>query len=1184
MSLLQIKKPTFHIILAFLIIVLLSSNIHVQAENTDKRRKAEALWEQGKDDFSILSTTYFTISNKDQMSARAKGYQKTLEKFNNSLSLYRELGDQQSEADLLTWMAAVKIEMGIGHYVDALNYMKESLEIYGKLNSRPGESAFVKDVDKAMKTMALFVMGKNHQNAGDYKSALKKYKTALQLVKKIGKRYVGGLSWEIGVVQYELGNYSDAEHYYQKALTLFRKLGKKDYEGRMLFNMGRLYLAKYENSKSLEYFDKALKIFEQFNDKNGIMAVQFYKGRIYYDQNDKSKSLVSFKKALEASQDIANQEATAELAEEIGSVYMGMGYLNIPVEHYKQALNIIHEIGNSPKEGDILYTIGQLYSGMGDYKSAQEALNKAMQIYKKHNMIIDQGETLVEIGKVNSNLGNYLEAIDNLQKALKVFEGASDSDAGKKVALNTLEEVYRLLGDAETAIEYVLKSNDIKKPDIKNKWEQLSLLGTQGIDFIKENKIDKTLDTISEILALSKETDDKVFKGFCFSEIGLIYLGTKKFSKALGFYNQALEVSRKNNYKAGELKELFNIARTYDYPCLSDYENALEYYEQALVIAKEIGDKPSQEKCLASMGKAYSRQKKDKNAVEYYEQALIISKEMSMPEKIWSNQHNLGVTAFNSRQSQEAKRYLSEAINTIESIREKIPVEEYKISFVENKLSVYSDMIMVLLELEEDEEAFNYVERAKSRTLLDILGNKAKLEKGKDKELSQEEMKLRKKINKLLEKMRTEQSQPKEKQRKVLKKRKKELKLARKEYAKHLLEIKQKNHELYSLVSVNPLTLREVQELIEPDTTLLEYYILYGLSGSDFDVVICWVLNKNEYKVIIQNTTGFISKVTTFREKIKNLQSDYKEEAGELYDLLIRQAKPYIKTKRICIIPHSVLHYLPFQALINANGTENKSGGLSHFLIEEYDIFYAPSASVLKFVLEKRKVISGKVLAFGNPELGDKNLGLPYAEDELKRIKESYPGTSIYMNEKATEEKVKSLSGDYDIIHFASHAEFNPKSPLFSCIKMAKEKDEDGRLEVHEIFNLNLEKASLVTLSACETGLSKLTSGDELIGLTRGFIYAGTPSIVASLWNVNDKSTSDLMNLFYKNLKTHSKAEALRMAQLEMINGEVGRGIVRGVGGITTSEESKDKPQSSTTVNGSHPYFWAPFILLGDWK
>ena len=313
-----------------------------------------------------------------------------------------------------------------------------------------------------------------------------------------------------------------------------------------------------------------------------------------------------------------------------------------------------------------------------------------------------------------------------------------------------------------------------------------------------------------------------------------------------------------------------------------------------------------------------------------------------------------------------------------------------------------------------------------------------------------------------------------------------------------------------------------------------------------------------------------------------SLQEAVSRLRGELYTTVLltieevgSQVRKKVELKREIIAKSN--DYSKFVA----GDTKRKKLKDPNFLIEEYDIFYAPSASVLKFVLEKRKEASGKVLAFGNPELENKDLDLPYAEEEVKRIKESYPDTSIYINEKATEEKAKQLSGDYEIIHFASHGELSPQSPLFSCIKMAKDKDEDGRLEVHEIFNLDLEDTSLVTLSACQTGLGKLSKGDELIGLTRGFIYAGTPSVVASLWSVNDQSTSDLMSLFYKNLKTHSKVESLRMAQLEMINGEAGRGIVRGVGGITASVGGE---QPQTTVNGSHPYFWAPFILLGDWN
>jgi CHAT domain-containing protein len=143
---------------------------------------------------------------------------------------------------------------------------------------------------------------------------------------------------------------------------------------------------------------------------------------------------------------------------------------------------------------------------------------------------------------------------------------------------------------------------------------------------------------------------------------------------------------------------------------------------------------------------------------------------------------------------------------------------------------------------------------------------------------------------------------------------------------------------------------------------------------------------------------------------------------------------------------------------------------------------------------------------------------------------------------------------------------------------------EDGRLEVREIFGMDL-KASLVVLSACETGLGALSSGDELVGLTRAFIYAGTPSVVASLWKVDDASTAYLMSSFYKNLKSRTKVESLRQAQLEMIRGKANSPLLaqRGVGGIGKLGQIS-AGRSSNSITTSHPYFWAPFILVGDGK
>ncbi|MFQ5963673.1 MAG: tetratricopeptide repeat protein [Candidatus Scalinduaceae bacterium] len=1363
MSLLQNKKLSLNTTLAFLLVVLLSTHSRVFAETTDMREMAQTLWEQGVETLEAIG--FYIRSNE-------KTFQTALKSLNDSLNLYREIGDRQSEADLLTCIAWIAINSS--KFVDAQNYLKESQEIYAELGSKPGEKAAfedIEDIDENIIILELYIEASSHINDKDYVAALKKYNNLLQLYREMGARtneadillwigwiqfnlrnyieaehyfndsltiyreigerqheadillWIGRiqfnlknyteaehyfndsltiyrevgdrqseaviLNW-IGKIQYDLKNYMEAEHYYRESLSIYRQRDRKIEQGLIFKDIAALYYAKDENTKSLNYINEAIRMFEQTNDKEWMANVLGWAGIIHCKRQEFSMALDYFKKSLLRYQKIKHQEGVAEVSQWIIKADSSLGYFNIPIKYYKQALNIIHEKGNLREEGSIIHTIGKMYSNRGDYKEALKAYDKAKQIFKELNDITNQGNILVNIGEANSNLGNYLQAIDNLKEALEIFEGLKDN-SGQQAALNALTDVYIQLGDYERVKEYNLKSLNIVGADKENKSVKLLSLLYHGLAFEKEGRFEMALDVYRQALDLSKEIDDKISEMTILSYIGRSYFELAELSKALEFYRQILKASREQKNKNNELVALVDIAQT----CFNqnDFQSSLDYSKQALVIAKEIGNKLLAARCYFQIGYTYVYQNKREKAEEYLEKALIIDREIDRPEDIWTSNFWLGINAMEINY-QKAKRYFSEAINKIESIREKISVEEYKTSFIEDKLVVYSFMILTLLLLEEFEEAFNYVERAKSRSLLDLLGNSVKLEKGKDKDLSQEERRLQKKINELLEKIQKEHSQQNERQRTVLNVWNKELEKTRKEYSGLLLKIRRKNPELYSLVNVNPLTLKEVQNLLEPDTTLLEYFCFLGekyrseLGFPIPDSIFYWVVNKKEYKFYLIETPKLVSRITTFKEKIATLQPDYEKEAEEFYDLLIRPAKPYIKTKRICIVPHFVLHYLPFQALLNVpefgglgiavelrdgiftvasvhegmpaykaglksgdkimaidgdstinmsfqeavvnrlrgkpsttvsltiesgetkarktikvkretiakssiysklpdGNTEDlmaKAGNKPRFLIEEYDIFYVPSASVLRFVLEKRKEVSDKVLAFGNPELEDEDLNLPHAEEEVKKIKASYPETDLYLNERATEEKAKRLSGDYNIIHFASHGELNPKSPLFSCIKMAKEKDEDGRLEVHEIFNLNLENTSLVTLSACETGLGQLTGGDELIGLTRGFIYAGTPSIVASLWSVNDKSTSELMGLFYKNLKTHSKAEALRLAQLEMINGEVGKGIVRGVGGITISKEDKDKPQTQMTVNGSHPFFWAPFILLGDWK
>lgn len=534
----------------------------------------------------------------------------------------------------------------------------------------------------------------------------------------------------------------------------------------------------------------------------------------------------------------------------------------------------------------------------------------------------------------------------------------------------------------------------------------------------------------------------------------------------------------------------------------------------------------------------------------------------------------------------EAVPYYQTAIQQTEATRSLLQSQEYRQSFFGGVLGDYTNMIGVLLETGKTQDAFNYSERARSRTFLDVLGSKVQLARSGTMLEHERALQARISVLRAMIEAQDEESSGTPDLRK-------ELADAVGAYNDYLGKICKENKEQASLMSVEPLTLKEVQERLDPNVTMLEYFV----SGNN---VWLWVVEKDRVQFVSSSIArkDLVTKVTELRDTIYQFgeKDRFNALSQDLHKLLIQPALSHIRGKELIIVPHDVLHYLPFQALLGSD---------RRYLIEKHPIYYLSSASLMQFTQEKRKakgeltsVIAqgGKVLTFGNPDLDDPQKALQFAEIEAREIKSLYPQAAIYLQKEATEEKAKTLSPQNDIVHFASHAELNEDDPLVSAIRLAKTDKEDGRLEVREIFGMDL-KASLVVLSACETGLGKLSSGDELVGLTRAFIYAGTPSVVASLWSVEDSSTAQLMASFYKNLKTMTKVEALRQAQLNLIRGNVNSDLLarRGIGGVgklgevptpkpAAQSQSPDAGSPAVSISTSHPYFWAPFILVGEGK
>ncbi|WP_462324897.1 CHAT domain-containing protein [Desulfoplanes sp.] len=467
-----------------------------------------------------------------------------------------------------------------------------------------------------------------------------------------------------------------------------------------------------------------------------------------------------------------------------------------------------------------------------------------------------------------------------------------------------------------------------------------------------------------------------------------------------------------------------------------------------------------------------------------------------------------------------AKQY-KEAIKITECQRLTIYSEKERIAYFAFKQTLYSKMIKILVALNHFELALEYVERSKSRSFLDILGsNQLQLKSSQQNCLASEYAQSRSEINSMLED--------------------KDISSEQAEYAHENLlrglEIIGKNldnnsyDEIYSLSNVKTLEILKIHQLLQDDIVIVEYYItniklyIFVVSSYTLDCVSVDINYKN-----------LTNKIFDLRESITNLSFD-KKKSNNLYNILISPVKCLLDTDRIVIIPHKVLHYMPFQALMN----ETK------YLIDDYAISYAPSATVLSMVKQKNVIGGKKALIIGNP-----TGNIPYSAKEALNIGKILPESEVLIGDEGTESLVKKQAENYKIIHIASHAVFDPCHPLASKILLYPTQSDDGQLTTDELFSCHWH-ASLVTLSACQTGFSKYSSGDELIGLQRGVFFAGTRSLLASSWKVDDKSTNYLMTQFYKYLTSYPKDRAL------------------------------EKAQQDTLRHYKEPFYWAAFQLIGD--
>jgi CHAT domain-containing protein len=368
-----------------------------------------------------------------------------------------------------------------------------------------------------------------------------------------------------------------------------------------------------------------------------------------------------------------------------------------------------------------------------------------------------------------------------------------------------------------------------------------------------------------------------------------------------------------------------------------------------------------------------------------------------------------------------------------------------------------------------------------------------------------------------------------------------EIELKKDELARNLKELSEQNPEYASLQRVSTVSVEEVQSLLPSHTSIVEYFVAR-------DEVLAFVISRNG--VAVRRHLCTLNRLQHLHERFRlqiekfqfgpkyvqefkrQLQESMDRHLQELYTELILPLEEDLRTPHLSIVPHGVLHYLPFHAFFDGE----------QYLIDRHTISYAPSASVLKFCMRREPVENCKPVIAG---VADDRA--PLIANEIARLQEIVPDARTYFGEVATKGAIREAVEEADFVHVATHASFRVDNPMLSAFKLA-----DGWMTALDLYSMKC-RTNLLTLSGCKSGLGAVPDADELLGLMRGFLYAGARSLLLSLWDISDKATCTYMAAFYEQWRSGAtKAEAVRTAAQRV-------------------RESYP-----------HPYHWAAFSLIGN--
>ncbi len=937
--------------------------------------------------------------------------------------------------------------------------------------------------------------------------------------------------------------------------------------------------------KALEAFNRALELFRQTNDPEGEAKALANIGMVYLSKQDWSKAREHCTQALNYFRMKKNQAAEADLLLKIAFTYHREKNHPEAVNYYRQAALLQQATGNPTGEATALLGLGLDLSAMGEKQAAIDLLVDALPRFRRLNRPGTEAMALRLIALIYNELGRNREALPYYEKSLAALEAAGERTA-EAATLLMMGGIEANLGNFEQALRHYNKSltlwRSLKVPE--SQAQQIDLLGLMGSLYESIGNLRKALSYYDEALSLSQSLNDDAKKATTLDNMGRVWGYQDEYAEAMTYFEKSLALWRRLNNVTGEAHTLSLMGNACHWG--GDYQRAAAYLNQSLTLCQQTQDHAAEAEVLGKLGMVYAKMillripfqnRSDiqsyldlalkrtqevaypaerlrmlgsigliygllgnmERSLEIHQQSLRLAEDSGDEEGKASALFHIGYVYEMQKQPQQALKYYESAIEIRDKIRAAANLEEIKTGLSGSAANIYKSAAALYMQVGEPKRAFALSERARARTLLDQLASlRPKAKHQASAELLQEEQTLRSELFSLENRLKLEHSKTGfEFNRADVAAIQKQLAAKRDAYEKLLVRLQLADPKYASLRTATPLSLPEAQALLNIDTTLISYFV------TDEQTLV-FILTRDSFQAIkVEVTEAELKKEIDWFRQFTTLSDSAPEGLKRLYQQLIVPVRKYVKTRTVAIVPHGVLNYLPFAALTDGQ----------HYFGEEHIVYYLPSASVLAFIRnanpqKQKKPAVHRILVIAQSRAS----GLPdlrYADEEANAVASLFRAQPC----KASKAMFLKQSGDYHILHLAAHGELDPANPLFSRIWLARDESDSGALTVHDVYDMDLPKTSLVVLSACETQLGAQSKGDDIIGLNRAFIYAGAATVLASLWTVDDRATGLLMRSFYTHLRRGlGKAESLRAAQ---------------------SETRRQYP---------NPYYWAAFVLTGD--